>query len=165
VQALLAAGYQVYAINPLSVARYRQRHTTSGAKSDPGDAKVLADLVRTDRQHHRPVAGDSQLAEAVKVLARRHQGLCWLRGRQVNLLRSTLREFYPGALHAFDELSHAMRWQCWSWRRPRAVVGACPARRSLRPCGEPVGNATSTAGRSRSRPRCARRSSSSRADR
>jgi transposase len=147
VQALLAAGYQVYAINPLSVARYRQRHTTSGAKSDPGDAKVLADLVRTDRQHHRPVAGDSQLAEAVKVLARAHQGLCWLRGRQVNLLRSTLREFYPGALQAFDELSHAMRWQCWSWRRPRAAVGACPARRSLRPCGEPVGNATSTAGR------------------
>jgi transposase len=70
VQALLAAGYQVFAINPLSVARYRERHTTSGAKSDPGDAKVLADRVRTDRQHHRPIAGDSQLAEAVKVLAR-----------------------------------------------------------------------------------------------
>jgi transposase len=59
VQALLAAGYQVFAVNPLSVARYRERHTTSGAKSDPGDAKVLADLVRTDRQHHRPIAGDS----------------------------------------------------------------------------------------------------------
>lgn len=69
VQALLAAGYQVFAINPLSVARYRERHTTSGANSDPGDAKVLADLVRTDR-HHRPVAGDTELAEAVKVLAR-----------------------------------------------------------------------------------------------
>ncbi len=53
VQALLAAGYQVYAINPLSAARYRERHVTSGAKSDPGDAKVLADLVRTDRAHHR----------------------------------------------------------------------------------------------------------------
>jgi transposase len=62
VQALLAAGYQVFAINPLSVARYRERHTTSGVKSDPGDAKVLADLVRTDRQHHRPIAGDSELA-------------------------------------------------------------------------------------------------------
>ena len=106
VQALLAAGYQVYAVNPLSVARYRERHTTSGAKSDPGDAKVLADLVRTDRQHHRPIAGDSQLAEAVKVLARAHQGLCWMRGRQVNVLRSTLREFYPGALAAFEELAH-----------------------------------------------------------
>jgi transposase len=106
VQALLAAGYQIYAVNPLSVARYRERHTTSGAKSDPGDAKVLADLVRTDRQHHRPIAGDSHLAEAIKVLARAHQGLCWMRGRQANTLRSTLREFYPGALQAFEELTH-----------------------------------------------------------
>lgn len=104
VQALIAAGYQVYAINPLSVARYRERHVTSGAKSDPGDAKVLADLVRTDRHQHRPVAGDSELAEAVKVLARTHQNLIWSRQRQANLLRSTLREFYPAALSAFDEL-------------------------------------------------------------
>jgi transposase len=105
VQALLAAGYQVYAVNPLSAARYRQRHVTSGAKSDPGDAKVLADLVRTDRQHHRPVAGDTELAEAVKALARAHQNLIWTRHRQANQLRSTLREFYPGALAAFDEVT------------------------------------------------------------
>lgn len=106
VQALLAAGYEVFAINPLSVARYRERHVTSGAKSDPGDAKVLADLVRTDRHNHRPIAGDSELVEAIKVLARAHQGLCWMRGRQASTLRSTLREFYPGALEAFDELTH-----------------------------------------------------------
>ena len=62
VQALVAAGYQVYAINPVAVSRYRDRHTVSGAKSDAGDAKVLADLVRTDRHNHRPVAGDSDLA-------------------------------------------------------------------------------------------------------
>jgi transposase len=106
VQALLAAGYRVYAINPLSAARYRERHVTSGAKSDPGDAKVLADLVRTDRAHHRPIAGDSELAEAVKVLARTHQNLIWTRQRQVNTLRSTLREFYPAALEAFEDLAH-----------------------------------------------------------
>jgi transposase len=96
--ALVAAGYQLYAINPLAVSRYRDRHATSGAKSDPGDAKVLADLVRTDRHNHRPVAGDSELAEAVKVLARTHQSLVWTRQRQLNQLRSLLREFYPGAL-------------------------------------------------------------------
>jgi transposase len=99
--ALVAAGYQVYAINPLAVSRYRDRHTVSGAKSDPGDAKVLADLVRTDRHNHRPVAGDTALAEAVKVLARTHQSLVWTRQRQLNQLRSLLREFYPGALAAF----------------------------------------------------------------
>jgi transposase len=100
VGALVAAGYQVYAVNPLAVSRYRDRHQPSGAKSDAGDAKVLADLVRTDRHNHRPVAGDSELAEAVKVLARTHQSLVWTRQRQLNQLRSLLREFYPGALAA-----------------------------------------------------------------
>jgi transposase len=102
VAALVAAGYQVFAINPKAVARYRERYGGgSGAKSDAGDAKVLADLVRTDRHNHRPVAGDSDLAEAVKVLARAQQRLIWSRQRQINSLRSTLREFYPAALNAF----------------------------------------------------------------
>jgi transposase len=100
VGALVAAGYQVYAINPLAVSRYRDRHQVSGAKSDAADAKGLADLVRTDRHNHRPVAGDSELVEAVKVLARTHQSLVWTRQRQLNQLRSLLREFYPGALAA-----------------------------------------------------------------
>jgi len=101
VSALVEAGYQVYAINPLSVSRYRDRHAVSGAKSDPGDARVLADLVRTDRHQHRPIAADTQLAEAIKILARAHQTLIWTRQRQLSRLRSTLREFYPAALEAF----------------------------------------------------------------
>ena len=103
VQALVAAGYTVFAVNPLQVARYRERHGVSGAKSDPGDAHVLAELVRLDRAHHRPLAGDSDIAEHVKVLARSHQGLIWSRQRQTNTLRSMLREFYPAALVAFGE--------------------------------------------------------------
>ncbi len=105
VAALVAAGYEVFAVNPMSTSRYRDRHSTSGAKSDPGDAKVLADMVRTDRHNHRPVAGDSVGVEAVKVLARAHQSMIWSKGRQTNLLRSTLREFYPAALVAFDDLA------------------------------------------------------------
>ena len=101
VGALVAAGYQVFAINPLAVSRYRDRHAVSGAKSDPGDAKVLADLVRTDRHHRRPVAGDSEGAEAIKLLARAHQSAVWSRQRQVNALRSALREYCPAALAAF----------------------------------------------------------------
>jgi len=102
VQTLVAAGYQVYAINPLAVTRYRDRHTTSRAKSDSGDAKLLADLVRTDRRNHRPVAGDSEQAEVIEILARAHQNLIWTRKRHTNQLRSQLREFYPAALAAFD---------------------------------------------------------------
>lgn len=101
VQGLVASGYTVYAINPYAVSRYRDRHTTSGGKSDRGDAKILADLVRTDRHNHRQIAGDSDLAEAVKVLARAHQNLLWARQRHINQLRSALREFYPAMLEAF----------------------------------------------------------------
>ena len=106
VGALTAAGYQVYAINPLAVAHYRDRHHVSGAKSDASDAKLLADLVRTDRHNHRPIAGDSPDAEAVKVLARAHQNLIWTRTRHTNALRSALREYYPAALVAFEDLAH-----------------------------------------------------------
>ena len=105
VQALIGAGYQVYAINPLSVSRYRARHNVAGAKSDPGDAKVLADLVRTDRHNHRPVAGDSERVDGLKILARAHQNLIWDRTRHTNRLRNDLREFFPAALVAFDELA------------------------------------------------------------
>jgi len=107
VGALVAAGYTVHAINPLSASRYRERHTTSRAKSDRGDARMLADLVRTDRQHHRTVAPDSELHGAIKILARAHQNLIWARQRQLNALRSALREYYPGALVAFEELGHS----------------------------------------------------------
>lgn len=106
VHALKAAGYRLYAINPMSVDRYRDRHTTSGAKSDRGDAKVLADLVRTDRHNHRPVAGDSELLEAIKVLARTHQDLVWARQRHTNQLRNALLEFFPAAVEIFDDLAH-----------------------------------------------------------
>jgi transposase len=106
VAALVAAGYAVFAVNPMSTSRYRDRHTSSGAKSDPGDAKVLADMVRTDRHNHRPISADTDEVEAVKVLARAHQRMVWSRGRQTNMLRSTLREFYPAALVAFEDLSN-----------------------------------------------------------
>lgn len=106
VEALVGAGYQVYGVNPKSVSRYRDRHSVSGAKSDRGDAKVLADMVRTDRHNLRQVAGDTPQAQGVKVLARAHQRLVWDRQRQVNRLRSTLREYYPAALETFKGLAH-----------------------------------------------------------
>jgi transposase len=107
VAALVAAGYRVYAINPMSAARYRERHSTSGAKSDAGDAHVLAEIVRLDRDHHRPVAGDSTSAEGLKLITRTHQGFIWDRTRHLQRLRSALREFFPAALDAFPELSAA----------------------------------------------------------
>jgi transposase len=104
VAALVAAGYEVYAINPMSVARYRERHSTSGAKSDAADAHLLAEIVRLDRAHHRQLAGDSEEAEAIKLVARTHQSMIWDRSRQVLRLRSALRDFFPAAITAFPDL-------------------------------------------------------------
>ena len=105
VQALVAAGYQVYPINPLQVARYRERHGVSGAKSDPGDAHTLADMVRTDRHQLRPIAGDSPEADAVKVVTRAHKTLVWERTRHTLRLRQALLDFFPAALDAFEDLT------------------------------------------------------------
>ncbi|SEF04560.1 Transposase IS116/IS110/IS902 family protein [Streptomyces sp. 3213] len=104
VQALLAAGYRVYAINPRQVVRFKERYGTSGAKSDKGDAHALADMVRIDRDQLRPVAGDSDLAQAVKIAARAHQTLIWERTRIFQRLRNALREYFPAALAAYADV-------------------------------------------------------------
>ena len=104
VAALVAAGYSVYGVNPLQASRYRERHGVSGAKSDRGDAHMLTDMVRTDSHQLRAVAGDSPDAGAVKVVARTHKTLIWERTRQVQRLRHQLREYYPAALEAFEDL-------------------------------------------------------------
>ena len=104
VAALVAAGYTVYGVNPLQASRYRERHGVSGAKSDTGDAHMLTDMVRTDSHQLRAVAGDSPDAGAVKVVARTHKTLIWERTRQVQRLRHQLREYFPAALAAFEDL-------------------------------------------------------------
>ncbi|MGB6162186.1 MAG: IS110 family transposase [Pseudonocardiaceae bacterium] len=104
VAALVAAGYTVYGINPLQAARYRERHSVSGAKSDAADAHTLAERVRTDFHQLRPVAADSAAAGAVKVVTRAHKTLIWERTRHTQRLRHALREYFPAALQAFEDL-------------------------------------------------------------
>jgi transposase len=104
VRALVAAGYTVLAVNPLQAARFRDRLGVSGAKSDAGDAHVLADMARTHVHELRPVAGDSAQAESVKVVTRTHKTLIWERTRHTQRLRHALRDYFPAALVAFDDL-------------------------------------------------------------
>jgi transposase len=104
VTALIAAGYTVFPVNPLQASRYRERHGVSGAKSDQGDSHMLADMVRTDSRQLRAAAGDSAEAEGIKVLARTHKTLIWERTRGVQRLRHQLREYFPAALEAFEDL-------------------------------------------------------------
>jgi transposase len=104
VAALTAAGYLVFPVNPLQASRYRERHGVSGAKSDGGDAHMLADMVRTDSHQLRPAAGDSPEGQGIKVVARTHKTLIWDRTRQVQRLRHQLREYFPAAIEAFEDL-------------------------------------------------------------
>ena len=106
VAALQAAGFTVYAINPRAVARYRERSAQAGGKSDPGDAIVLANILRTDLAVHRRLPRISEGGLAVKALARQHQEAIWARQLTVNRLRSVLLEFYPNAIKAFPVLTH-----------------------------------------------------------
>src|ERR1700746_4155780 len=107
VAALVAAGHTVYGVNPLQASRYRERHGVSGAKSDRGDAHMLTDMVRTGSHQLRAVAGDSPGAGAVKVVARTHKTLIWDRTRHIQRLRHQLRESFPAALEAFEDLAAA----------------------------------------------------------
>lgn len=107
VAALVAAGYTIMAVNPLQASEFRRRLGVSGAKSDAGDAHVLADMIRTHSHELRPVAGDTSRAEAIKVVARTHKTLIWERTRHAQRLRHALRDYFPAALDAFEDLDAA----------------------------------------------------------
>jgi len=118
---LRATGRQVYPINPMAVARYRDRHSVAGRKSDHGDAVVLANILRTDAHAHRPLPADTELAQAIAVLARAQQDAVWARTAAHNKLRSHLREYYPAFLAAYADARGGIA-------RPdaRAVLAAAP---------------------------------------
>ena len=125
VACLRATGRPVFAINPMAVSRYRDRHSVARKKSDAGDALILAHILRTDLAAHRPLPADSELAQAIAVLARAQQDAVWERTCAHHKLRSLLREYYPGLLAAFaDQRDGLLRPEA------RALVAAAPTPRA-----------------------------------
>jgi transposase len=116
---LRATGRRVYSINPLAVARYRERHRVARAKSDHADAMALANILRTDADMHRPLPADSELVQAIAVLARAQQDAVWNRTQLSNQLRSHLKQYFPAALAAFQ-----VRGIGLDSREARAVLAA-----------------------------------------
>jgi hypothetical protein len=119
VAALIAAGYLVFPVNPLQASRYRERHGVSGAKSDGGDAHMLADMVRTDSRQLRPADGDSPEVQGVQVVARTHKTMIWDRTRAVQRLRHQLREYFPAATGRSRIWMPRTSWNCWARHRTR----------------------------------------------
>ncbi|MET9040792.1 IS110 family transposase [Streptomyces mirabilis] len=118
---LRATGRKVYSINPMAVARYRERHRVTRAKSDHADAMALANILRTDADVHRPLPADSELAQAISVLARAQQDAVWNRAQLSNQLRSHLKQYFPAALAAFQ-----VRGIGLDSREARTVLAAAP---------------------------------------
>lgn len=121
VSCLRATGRMVYAINPLAVARYRERHTVARSKSDHADAMTLANILRVDAAHHRPLPKDSELVQAIAVLARAQQDAVWNCQQLANQLRSLLREYFPAALEAFHVKNIGL-----TSREARTILQAAP---------------------------------------
>ncbi len=107
--------------NPMAVARYRERRTVARAKSDHADAMTLANILRTDAAGHRPLPADTELVQAIAVLARAQQDAVWNRARLSNQLRSHLKQYYPAALAAFQVKGVGL-----DSREARAVLAAAP---------------------------------------
>ena len=117
VASLRAAGYEIYAISPKAVDRYRDRHQLAKGKPGTGDAMVLAHILRTDGHLHRPLPAGSPGGRAIEVLARAHQDMVWRRQEDVNRLRTVLAGYYPAALAAFP---------CLTTRTATTVLAAAP---------------------------------------
>lgn len=108
VSCLRATGRAIYAINPLAASRYRERHSVARAKSDHADAVMRANIVRTDAAAYRSLPADTELAQAIAVLARAGQDAAWNRQQIANQLRSVLREYFPAALEAFQKVKYGL---------------------------------------------------------
>jgi transposase len=101
VDALLAAGHPVIPIHPNVVKACRPRYRAAAGKSDPGDAYMLADILRTDGHRFRPLMAVSDEIKALRALVRGRDDLVAQRVAFGNQLRSLLEGFWPGAASIF----------------------------------------------------------------
>ncbi len=104
VDTLVEAGHPVVPIHPNALKASRPRYRAAGGKSDPGDAYILADLLRTDGHRFRPLRPASDEIKALRALVRVRDGLIAERVAIANRLRALLDSFWPGAIRIFSEI-------------------------------------------------------------
>ena len=93
VSCLRDTGRRIYPVNPMAVACYRDRYSVAGKKPDHGDSFVLTNILRTGMHAHRPLPADTELAQAIAVLARAQENAVWgTHTTAHNKLRSHPRE-------------------------------------------------------------------------
>src|SRR5712691_9495077 len=103
VDALVEAGLRVVPIHPNVLKASRPRYRSAG-KSDPGDAYMLADVLRTDGHRFRPLDPQSDELRALRALVRTRDDMVAERVALANQLRSLLESFWPGAAEIFFDI-------------------------------------------------------------
>jgi transposase len=114
VEALLERGFQVYAVNPKQLDRFRDRFTVAGAKDDRRDALVLADSLRTDRHCFRRLAAEEAVVVELREWSRMTEELQQERNRLANRMREQLWRYYPQALEIGDDLAADWFLDLWA---------------------------------------------------
>jgi transposase len=114
VETLLERGFQVYAINPKQLDRFRDRFTVAGAKDDRRDAHVLSDSLRTDRHCFRRLAAEDALVVELREWSRMTEDLQQERNRLANRVREQLWRYYPQALAVSDDLGADWFLELWA---------------------------------------------------
>jgi transposase len=122
VDLLLDHGVVVYPVNPKALDRARDRFRQSGAKSDPFDARVLADFLRTDHAHLRALQPSSEAAQELKLLTEDCQRHIRQQTRLVNQLTATLKAYYPRALEVAELTSALAREFLPAYPTPAALI-------------------------------------------
>jgi hypothetical protein len=114
VAALRTTGASDIPINPMAVARYRERHTVARSKSDHADAMALANIWRTDVHAHRRLPADSELVRSIAVLARAHQDAIW---RRTTASIAAVRASCLAVAHRPVRLAEGSMRTCSRWLR------------------------------------------------
>jgi transposase len=128
VEMLMEHGFQVFAINPKQLDRFRDRFTVAGAKDDSRDARVLGDSLRTDRHAFRRLAVDDPVVIELREWSRMTDDLQQERTRLANRVREQLWRYYPQALQLTDDL--AADWFLALWHQAPTPAKAAKLRKT-----------------------------------
>ena len=105
VDALVHAGHPVVPIHPNVLKATRSRYSAARGKSDPVDAYILADLLRTDGHRFRTLEPLSDPVRALRALVRSRDDLVAQRSALSNQLTALLESFWPGAATLFASIN------------------------------------------------------------
>ncbi len=142
VETLLECGFNVYAINPKQLDRFRDRFTLAGAKDDSRDAETLASSLRTDGRAFRKLAFDEPALIELREYSRLTDELTREKNRLTNRIRQQLWRYYPQIAQLDDDLPE---WVLDVWeaapdpakaaRLPKRTVSSILKKRRIRRIG------------------------------